>query len=600
MGRIPDEVIAEVRERTDIVAVIGEHVSLKKAGASYKGLCPFHGERTPSFHVSPAKKAYYCFGCQRSGDVFKFVTELQGKSFVEVVRELAGRCGVQIPEKPESPQEQQRRSERSRLLDVNAMVAAFWRGLLLDGEAGQRGRAYLESRGIGAEVSETFKLGLAPEAWDALAHHLESRRVPVEVALQLGLVAPRQQRGGFYDKFRDRVMCPVILPAGEIVGFSGRTLGSDPETPKYMNSPESMIYKKSHLLFGLHAARAAFHRKGRALLVEGNFDVIALHQAGFAEAVAPLGTALTAEQVDTLRRLAPTIVLCTDGDKAGRAAAFKDVPLCVAAGVETRVATLPDGEDPDSFVRKQGAAAFDALIARAQPAVDYYLDQLWFRSDRSADARARALKEAAPLLQSVHDDVKRSIIIEQFAKAMDISPQVVRGAIARGPGMAAPSGARMVDFPMGAAAAPTRPPAPRTPPPPPPPPAELKVLGILADHPELLQDAERLGVRSLLTDVRLRDMYSAALAGGSLIDAAPSEISDIVAREVFSGSNAALADPLRTLTQAVGSLRVFAIDAELKQLALMTEDAKRRGDTALERELVLRQLQTRKQKEESR
>ncbi len=581
MGRIPDEVIAEVRDRTDIVAVIGEHVALKKVGASHKGLCPFHGEKTPSFNVSGAKPSYYCFGCQRSGDVFKFVSELQGKSFVEVVRELAARSGVVIPERPQSPAEERAKSERSRLLDVNATAAAYYRALLQDGEAGVKGRAYLESRGIGETVAETFRLGLAPEGWDGLAHHLESRKVPAELALLLGLCAPRKSGNGFYDKFRDRLMCPVLLPAGEVAGFSGRTLGADPEVPKYVNSSESPVYKKSSLLFGLHAARPAFHKKGRALLVEGNFDVVSLHQAGFTEAIAPLGTALTIEQVDKLARLAPTVVLCLDGDKAGRAAALKDIPLCTSAGVDTRVVVLPDGEDPDSFVRKRGAAAFEELLARAMPAVEYFLDQIWYRTDRSADSRALALREAAPLVATIHDEVKRSIIIEQFAKALDLNPNVIRGALQRLRG--GDSGRPAVQEPAAARPAPAVPP----------PPTELVILAILADHPTLLPYAEELGVRSLLTDARVRDMYSAAHAGGSIVDAAPPEISDIVAKVVFAGSYESVQDPRRTLAESVRSLKRNRVDEEIAELTRQMKDAERRGDMELARELSMRKLKTR-------
>jgi DNA primase len=579
MGRIPDEVIAEIRDRSDIVAVIGETVALKKTGNAWKGLCPFHGERTPSFSVSQEKRAYYCFGCQAKGDVFRFICEMKGLTFIEAIKELANRAGILLPEKPESEAEQKLRSERSRLLEVNLAATTFYRGLLGDELAGQRGREYLDARGIGAEISESFKLGLAPDAWDSLARNLAGRKVPVEHALALGLVAPRKSGDGFYDKFRDRLMCPVILPAGEIVGFSGRTLGSDPETPKYVNSSESFVYKKSHLLFGLHAARPAFARKHRALLVEGNFDVIALHQAGFAEAVAPLGTALTSEQVDRLQRLAPSVILCMDGDRAGRAAALKDIQLCVAAGLDTRVATLPDGEDPDSFVRKRGAAEFEALLGRAMPAVEHFLEHLWFRSDRSVDSRTRALHEAAPLIACVHDEIKRSMIIDQFAKAMGAASNLVRAEAQRAMVRAQGSG------PVSAAPAPSP-----TTTLPPPPNAELQLIALLSDHPSLLPNAEELSVRSLLTDPRLRDMYSAALSGSSFLESAPPELSDTVAKVVFAGEYRRIEDPRRTLSNMVRGLSAAHQKRELAEVKSQLQDAERRGDLALARELSARQV----------
>lgn len=579
MALIPDEVVSEIRDRADVVAVIGEHVQLKKAGASFKGLCPFHQEKSPSFHVSPPRRSYYCFGCQKHGDVFSFLMELQGKSFGEVARELGERVGVAIPERPMSPEEQARRSERSRLLDVNAVAAAWYRELL--GRGGP-GLSYLESRGIGPQVAEAFQLGVAPDAWDSLVGHLEGRRIPLEPALNVGLVARRTQGNGHYDRFRNRLMCPVILPAGEIVGFSGRTLAkNDPDTPKYMNSPESQVYKKSQLLFGLHAARPNFARRGRALLVEGNFDVIALHQAGFVETVAPLGTALTAEQVDTLRRLAPAVVLCLDGDKAGRAAALRAIPLLQAAGVTTKVVALPDGEDPDSFVRKEGAAALEERVAAALPAVDYFLDQLWFRTDRSADARAAALREAAPLIAAVTDELKRDLIVQQFGRALDIDPRLVRATAARGSSSASEPNQQIPQVTPATTS--------------PPPSAELKIFAILADHPDLLEDADQLGIRSLLTDSRLRDMYSRRLAGTSFLDAAPPDISALVAREVFSGSYAKVSNPRQTLHDAVRMLRSQTLEQEQDALSRAIQDAQRRGDSALVKQLFQRQIQTRNQ-----
>jgi DNA primase len=500
--------------------------------------------------------------------------ELQGKGFIEVVRDVAERVGVTIPERPVSPEEQSRRSEKARLFELNAVAAAFFRATLAHDRAGAAGRAYLARRGIGEEVAATFQLGLAPDGWDGLARHLEGRKQSAEAALHLGLMAPRTNGRGVYDRFRNRVMCPVILPAGEIAGFSGRTLADDPETPKYLNSPESQIYKKSHLLFGLFAARPAFARKGRALLVEGNFDVIALHQGGFAETVAPLGTALTADQVEILHRLAPRVVLCLDGDKAGRAAALRAVPLLTAAGVDARVAVLPDGEDPDSYLRKQGAAALEELVSKAQPAVEYFLDQAWFKSDRSADARAAALREAGPLIASITDEVKREMVIAQIALGMQVEARVVRLAVKGAP----------PDSPS------SPPPARRRPPPM----LELKVFEILEDHPDLVAEAEGLGIRSLLTDERLRDMYSRRLAGQSFLDAAPQDIRHLVAARLLEGHYAGLDNPRRVLVETIRILESERLARDLDQINVAIKDAARRGDSTLARELSIRQIETRK------
>jgi len=573
---IPDEVIDEVRERTDIVSVVGEHVQLKKVGASHKGLCPFHQEKTPSFHVNPARRTFYCFGCQKKGDVFGFLMELQGKSFVEVVRELAARTGVLIPETAPSPEEAARRSERGRLYDLHQAACAFFQAVLRDGR-GAGGRAYLQSRGVGEEVAATFRLGAAPDAWDGLTRHLETHRASPADAVLLGLIAPRAGSRGHYDKFRNRLMCPVILPGGEVAGFSGRTIGGGPETPKYVNSPESPLYKKSRLLFGLHAARAGFARKGRAVLVEGNFDVISLHQAGFNETVAPLGTALTAEQVEVLRRLVSVVVLCLDGDKAGRAAALRDIPL-LAGAVDARVARLPDGEDPDSFVRRRGAPALEEVLSKGKPAVEYFLDEMWFATDQSADQLAAALRAAAPLIASIAEENKREIVVGQFARALRVEPNLVRRAVRQAPETEIHT--------------PTTPPRVN-----PLPVSELKVIAILDAHPDLFDEAEKMGIGSLLTDARLRDMYLGRRKGKSFLDEAPPDIRHTVAEALHAGHSTGVTNPRRTLHDMWRSLQLSKLDAEADQIDREQKEAERWGNAALARELGLKGFQTRKMAE---
>jgi DNA primase len=337
---IPDDVITQIRDAADIVAVIGEHVQLRRAGTSFKGLCPFHGERTPSFNVVPAKQFYHCFGCQKHGDVFTFVMELEGKSFVEAAEQLAGRFGITIARVEEPPELQRARVERLRMLEINKLAAAFYRELMLDPKRGEPGRAYLARRGVTGETAERFQLGYAPAEWGALADHLKARRADLELAVKLGLIAHRPRTSGFYDRNRDRLVCPVIVPGGDIVGFSSRLVGAPApgpdgsEPPKYINSPESAVYKKGKLLFGLAQARDAMNARKRAVLVEGNFDVISLHQAGFTEVIAPLGTALTPEQIVVLKRLAERVVLLYDGDRAGYKATMHALQLCVEADVE--------------------------------------------------------------------------------------------------------------------------------------------------------------------------------------------------------------------------------------------------------------------------
>ncbi len=643
MALIPDDVISEIRQRADIATVIGEHLALRKVGASMKGLCPFHAEKTPSFHVSPQRQLYYCYGCHAGGDVFRFLMTLQGKSFVEVARELAQRHGITIPERPQSDDERRQRGERSRMHELTEAATAYFRDRLFDDAGGQLGQRYLDSRGIGSEVAETFRLGLAGPEWSGLAEHLAARNLSMPLAEEVGLVAPRQRAGGHYDKFRGRLMCPVILPGGEVAGFSGRTLLDDPEAPKYTNSSESVIYKKSHLLFGLHAARAAFRSKGRAVLVEGNFDVIALHQAGFSESVAPLGTALTPQQIELLRRLAPSITLCLDGDRAGKQAALKNIPLLVAAGVEARVAELPDGDDPDSLVRRD-PARFGELLDRARPAIEYFLDQLWHRTDRSATHRANAVREAAPLLASIGDRIKRDIVVDQFATALAVPAQVVRRAMAEaGSVQGAPargSSDRVVPSRSALPHDSTATPADLRGPPderfnaspderfnaspderpndrsnerpndrsndrpndrsndrsdrPLPPRVELELVRLLADHPFLASHAEDGVLGSLLTDDRVRVMYAAALVGRPLDEVTPRELSDVVAAQQFTSSPESPDDAQRALDECANLLRRAHHARTADAIGLALQDAERRGDSARARDLLQLQLETRR------
>src|SRR4051812_770909 len=446
---IPDDVITQVRDAADIVAVIGQHVQLRKAGRNWKGLCPFHGEKTASFNVTPDKGRFHCFGCQKNGDVFNFIMELEGKSFVEAVEQLAARYNIQVPRIEESPELRKARGERVAMLDINKLATAFYREILVSDKRGEPGRAYLAKRGVSDETAEKFQLGYAPAEWDLLANHLKAKRADLEIAVKVGLIAPRHGggNGGFFDKIRERLVCPVMVPGGEINGFSSRLVGTPQpfkdggEPPKYINSPESVVYKKSKLLFGLAQAREAMHTNKRVVLVEGNFDVITLHQAGFPEVVAPLGTALTIEQVGALKRLADRVVLLYDGDRAGYKATMHALQMCVEADVEVLVARRPgharsggagmlaDGVDPDSLVAAGGALLLREAVDRAQGGIEYFANEVWGKARGNADARARALEDAGRLLGKVANQLKRDLLLHTLSTALGVDVAVVRNAV---------------------------------------------------------------------------------------------------------------------------------------------------------------------------
>lgn len=595
---IPDDVITQIRDAADIIQVIGQHVQLRKAGRNWKGLCPFHGEKTPSFNVSPDKGFFHCFGCQKHGDVFTFIMELEGKSFVEAAEQLANRFGIEVPRIEEAPELRKARGERVAMLDINRMATAFYRELLAD-KRGEPGRAYLAKRGVTTETADKFQLGYAPQEWGLLADHLKAKRVDLELAVRVGLISPRPS-SGYYDRNRDRLVCPVMVPGGEVVGFSSRLVGvpqpspDGSEPPKYINSPESAVYKKSKLLFGLAQAREAMQAQKRVVLVEGNFDVITLHQAGFTEVVAPLGTALTIEQVTALKRLTERVVLLYDGDRAGYKATMHALQMCVEAEVEVQVARRPghgksggagplaDGVDPDSMVASGGALMLREAVDRAQGGIEFFANEVWGKARGNSDARARALDDAGRLLGKVANQVQRDLLLHTLATALGVDTAVVRNAVGRasqGGGQGGPRG-------QGHPNSPPNSPDDRARAEGAPAPVsdvkvsieELEVITLLADHPSLIATVEADKAFWLLTDKRLRDMYSAAREGKSLHELAPVTLPKSSAEQVLSGKYAETKDPRAELIKMTSNLTHQAATVGHNELQNSLRDAGRSGD----------------------
>jgi len=626
---IADEIKEEIKRRADIVAVIGQHVQLRKAGRNWKGLCPFHGEKTPSFNVSPTGRGgeaggyFHCFGCQKHGDVFTFVMEIEGKSFPEVLEQLGARFGIEVPKIDEAPEQRRARGEKLAMLDINKHATAFFREVLADPKRGEPGRAYLAKRGVGDEITEKFQLGYAPADWHALADYLKNKHCDMELATRLGLVARQPKAGGYYDRYRDRLVCPVVVPGGEIRGFSARVIGKPPvapdgsEPPKYINSPESTVYKKSQLLFGLAQAREGMQKNGRAVLVEGNFDVISLHQADFTDVIAPLGTAITSEQVMTLKRLADRIVLLYDGDKAGYKATMHALQLCVDADVEVLVASRPGnarsggagplagGVDPDSLVASGGAEQLKEAIDRAQGGIEFFCFEVWSKARNSSDARARALEDAAKLIARIGNQTKRDLVVDTFAKALDIEVNVVRSAVSRsfgGQGQGqhatrqgggdrhasspghpnAPGGQNSPETQRGETAASSDKPLSGAAL------SEVEVISLLTDHPALLTTPDADRVSSLLTEPRLQAMYSAARAGQSFLELASMLLPPATAQHVLSGKYAEAKDPAAQLSALLKSLDQRRVMLEQKGLEKSLVAAQRGGG---DKELIRLQAQ---------
>lgn len=392
-----DPVVREIHARIDIVSFIGQYVDLKKRGRDFVGLCPFHGEKTPSFHVHPAPDNFFkCFGCGVGGDVLAFVRRHENLTFGDAKRMLAAKAGIEIA--PERPGAVRARSEREAIFEANRVAREFFARHLRE-PGGARARDYLERRGIGEAVRERFELGYAPERWDALVHELQGAGVDLAVAARAGLVKAGQS--GYYDFYRDRLMVPTAATTGETIAFGGRALG-DAE-PKYLNTATTPVYTKGRHLFALNLARRAARADRTMIVVEGYLDCIALHQAGFENAVAALGTSFTDEQAAELRKYADYVFLCFDGDAAGSSAATKAVETASHAlehaGSSVRVVVLPAGDDPDSFVRAHGPDGFRDALAAAKPAIEYRIDAQVDGLRRGFDSPAKAAFEAEALIE---------------------------------------------------------------------------------------------------------------------------------------------------------------------------------------------------------
>lgn len=387
----------QVRERTDLLALIGQHVALKKRGGNYLGLCPFHQEKSPSFTVDPAKGFWHCFGCGKGGDAFNFIMTLERLTFPEALERLAERAGVQPIESAVAPQ---RKEERDLLLEVNAAAAAAFRKAL-EGKAGVMARTYLEKRGLSAADAARFGLGYAPASWDALTGHLRGRGFSGEVMAKADLARARSSGDGFIDRFRNRLMIPIADRQGRVIAFGGRALAAE-DNPKYLNTGETPVFHKGRTLYALHLALDTIKKRNRVIVTEGYFDVIACHLAGFTEAVATLGTALSEDHVRDLRRLAEQIYLIFDADSAGINAALRGQAMFRQAGANVRIVRLPAGHDPDTLLREGGADAFERCLADALSPVEFELEQLVRQfPERDTDSRIRLVRAAAASLQSL-------------------------------------------------------------------------------------------------------------------------------------------------------------------------------------------------------
>lgn len=425
-GPIPREFIDDLIRRVDIVDVIESYVPLRKAGHNFTGLCPFHTEKTPSFTVSPDKQFYHCFGCGAHGTAIGFLMEIEGMTFPEAVRDLAARAGLEVPSsspvgQPGAPAE----AETSEALYATLEEAArYFRRQLREHPQAQEAVHYLKNRGLTGDIAQRFGLGYAPPGWDNILRALGTRNDQKQLMVNVGLLVRKEEDGRCYDRFRHRIMFPIRDRRGRTIGFGGRVLGDD--TPKYLNSPESPVFHKGSELYGLYEAKQAQRHLDRLLVVEGYMDVIALAQYGFPSAVATLGTAITPNHVEKLFRNVSEIVFCFDGDLAGRTAAWRALEHTLPAmreGRQARFLFLPETDDPDSLIRREGAAAFSARMDAAVPLSAFLIDKLSAETRLdTVDGRARLTELAKPLVSKLTDGVFKHMLVEEVAKRVQLEP----------------------------------------------------------------------------------------------------------------------------------------------------------------------------------
>ncbi len=411
--------------------VIGSYLPLKKAGANFVALCPFHKEKTPSFNVNPHRQIFHCFGCHKGGDVFTFVKEHENVGFMDAVRRLADRAKIPL-EFDQSPGEQQSRHLKDQLLQIHEQIAQRWQNCLLNEAAGQTARDYLAKRGVSPEAVKLFRLGAAPDLWDDTVNWAKSKSHELSLVEKAGLILRKENTEHFYDRFRGRLMFPICDEQGRVIGFSGRVLSGDEKAAKYVNSPETPIFTKSKVFFGLDKSKRAILEAGFAVVCEGQLDLIACFMSGVQNAVAPQGTAFTDQHARILKRYVDEVVLCFDSDEAGQNAAVRSLDHLLASGLAVRVAVVPAPHDPDSFIKANGGEAFRNLIKNAEGFFDYLLKRLCAQNDVNSDkGRNTVLRDMAEAVHKTANTVLIDTYAQKTALRLGVSPESVRAGFAK-------------------------------------------------------------------------------------------------------------------------------------------------------------------------
>ena len=417
-GFFSEEKVSEVRDRSSILEVVSDYINLKKAGKNYKGLCPFHSEKTPSFMVNEEKQIFHCFGCGAGGDVFTFLIKVGNFSFPQAVEELAKRYGVRLPPQELSPGKKKEMAKREILFQINQIASEYFHDLLSRRREGEGGRRYLSQRGINEKIIKEYRLGYSLERWDGLVQYLQEKKVSLELARELGLIFPKK-REGWYDAFRGRILFPIFDLHQRVVGFGGRVVREG--EPKYLNSPESSIYHKGEILYGLQVAKGYIPEKDCVIIAEGYFDLLTLHQFGLKYSVAALGTALTAQHIRILKRYTKNLITVFDADEAGVQASLRVLPLFLEEEIVGKTIILPEGEDPDGFLRKGNSEDFEKRVTHAVPLIDFFFERLMKTHDtKSIDGKVRVAEEGMGMIDKIPNKIRKNFYTKTLAERLGL------------------------------------------------------------------------------------------------------------------------------------------------------------------------------------
>jgi len=575
--------LTEIKHRTDIVEIISQYLVLKKAGRNYWGLCPFHQEKTPSFSVNPEKQFFHCFGCGKGGDVVTFLMEAEQLSYWEAMQRLARRLGVALPQRPDKAQH---RSAKGKLLAINKIAGAFFANNL-QGATAKAAREYLAKRGLPKEVCKDFQIGFAPDGWSNLKNYLEREKASLTDAFEVGLLAQRDD-GGYYDRFRNRLIFPIQSTGGDIIAFGGRVLAEG--EPKYLNSPESPIYSKGSNLYGLFQAKEHIAAAGLAIIVEGYLDLLTLYASGIRNIVATLGTALGEAQVRLLKRYCANACLLFDGDDAGQRAMVRSWEIFTTGGMEAKAVALPEGKDPDDFIKENGAEALLEKIAKAETLSDYFFQNTIGKAQGAAQLNA-AIRELAPLILGIGDEIARGIFIRGIVEKSGVSEAALHRAVTAAQKKATKTRERITAGKENDVTSPPQEHFDNR---------EVDILRIMAEFTEVVEIVENEDILSLFTSEYLKnigEMIISAYKINGKVDVlgALSRLDDDVNRaellkHLTTGAPCDTENSKATVQDIINGIKIRNCRRQFRELTLKLQAMEKAGDT-MAAQLLLSQLQ---------